>query len=331
MRPEIVVNGRFLSRRVTGVERYGREILSIIGSNCRVEKTWANGVTGHLWEQFILPTKLKSQSLLWSPANTGPVVVRNQALTLHDLSPLEHPEWFRKSFASWYRLFLPILARRVQVVFVPSQYVKQKVMKRFDIQNVIVTPNGVDISHFCPDAQQSTHKLPEKFILFVGSMQPRKNLEMLLDAWSEIKIECAETWLLIAGHGGSVYSKAEIPANERVHFLGYVAENDLPGLYAKAAVFVLPSFDEGFGLPALEAMACGTPVIVSDGGALPEVIGNAGLMFQLSNSNSLSSAIRECLENRALSSSLVAKGLERAKEFSWQNSAELIWNALHEI
>ena len=152
-----------------------------------------------------------------------------------------------------------------------------------------------------------------------------------MDAWSEIKLEYAGAWLLIAGDMGNVYNKAEIPANERVHFLGYVAEENLPGLYAKATVFVLPSFDEGFGLPALEAMACGTPVIVSDGGALPEVIGNAGLMFQLSNSNGLSNAIRECLENRALYSSLVAKGLERVREFSWQSSADLIWNALNEI
>jgi glycosyltransferase involved in cell wall biosynthesis len=204
-------------------------------------------------------------------------------------------------------------------------------MKRFGIQNLIVTPNGVDASHFCPDAQQNTHQLPERFILFVGSLQPRKNLKVLLDAWSEIKNEYAETWLVIAGEMGNVYNKTELSTNERVHFLGYVAEENLPGLYAKAMVFVLPSFDEGFGLPALEAMACGTPVIVSDGGALPEVIGNAGLMFQLSNAAGLSNAIRECLENRALSSSLVARGLERVKEFSWQNSAELIWNALNEI
>jgi glycosyltransferase involved in cell wall biosynthesis len=99
---------------------------------------------GHAWEQFLIPTKMSSQSILWSPANTGPFVVRNQALTIHDLSPLEHPEWFKASFSAWYRLFLPLLARRVQKVFTPSEYVKKKVMRRFGIENVIVTPNGVD-------------------------------------------------------------------------------------------------------------------------------------------------------------------------------------------
>jgi hypothetical protein len=115
---DIVINGRFLSRRITGVERYGREILRYVGGRCRVEKTQANGMIGHAWEQFILPRKLKPDSILWSPANTGPLIVRNQAVTIQDLSVLEHPEWFQPSFAAWYHLFLPILAKRVKVVFV---------------------------------------------------------------------------------------------------------------------------------------------------------------------------------------------------------------------
>src|SRR6266498_111984 len=117
---QVVVNGRFLNRRITGVERYGREILRCVGSSYRVELTGRQGWSGHMWEQFILPTKLSQHSILWSPANTGPLIVRNQVLTIHDLSPLEHPEWFRASFAAWYRLFLPILARRVRMVFTPS-------------------------------------------------------------------------------------------------------------------------------------------------------------------------------------------------------------------
>src|SRR5215208_7066545 len=146
MSPELVVNGRFLARRVTGVERYGREILHYIGSNSRVESTRRQGWMGHAWEQFILPARLGPHSILWSPANTGPLLVQNQALTIHDLSPLEHPEWFRPSFAGWYRLLLPILVRRVRRVLTPSEYVKRKVIKRFGIQNVTVTPNAVDLS-----------------------------------------------------------------------------------------------------------------------------------------------------------------------------------------
>jgi glycosyltransferase involved in cell wall biosynthesis len=284
----VVVNGRFLARHVTGVERYGREVLRYLGSNpalssiegSRVESIRRQGWIGHMWEQFILPTKLDSHSVLWSPTNTGPLMVRNQALTIHDLSPLEHPEWFRSSFAIWYRLFLPILARRVRKVFTPSEYVKQKVIKRFGIKDVTVTPDGVDPSIFHPYAKQTTFELPEDYVLFVGNLELRKNLGLLLHAWNKIKHDFKETWLVIVGISGNVFKTVNFSHQiERVCFPGYVEDETLAGLYAGATVLVLPSQDEGFGLPALEAMASGTPVIVSDGGALPETVGDAGLIF----------------------------------------------------
>ncbi|MGE5641517.1 MAG: glycosyltransferase family 4 protein [Byssovorax cruenta] len=329
--PEVVVNGRFLSRRITGVERYGREILSFIGRDCRVESTRANGVVGHMWEQSTLPLKLAAESILWSPANTGPLIVSNQALTIHDLSPLEHPEWFRKSFATWYRLYLPILARRVKVIFTPSHYVKHKVIERFGVDHVVVAPDGVNTEFFHPGARQRLHPLPERYILFVGSLQPRKNLQTLLRAWDEIKNDYENLWLIIAGGQTNIYQTTELNHGERVKLLGYVPEEALPGLYAQATLLVMPSFDEGFGLPVLEAMACATPVIASDGGALPEIIGDAGLLWCASEAHSLSEKIRECLENQDLYCTLVAKGLEHVKEFSWRVSAEIIWKTLHEL
>jgi glycosyltransferase involved in cell wall biosynthesis len=328
--PEIVVNGRFLSRSITGVERYGREILSFIESKCRVEETRVNGLAGHMWEQFILPTRLPSVSFLWSPANTGPWMVRDQALTIHDLSPLEHPEYFTKSFSLWYRLFLPPLAKKVRVVFTPSSYIQRKVIERFGIDNVIVTPNGVDTQRFRPDAQQAPGELPRQFLLFIGSLQPRKNLQVLLDAWKQVRDEYQDLWLVIAGDRGPVFGRIKITSSERVIYLGYVAEHELPGLYARARWLVLPSLEEGFGLPALESMACGTPVIVSDGGALPEIVGNAAVLFKLSEPGSLLHALRSCLDNDDLRSSLITSGFERITHFSWQYSAELIWKTLNE-
>jgi glycosyltransferase involved in cell wall biosynthesis len=258
-------------------------------------------------------------------------MVRNQAVTLHDLSPLEHPEWFRKGFALWYRLLLPILVKRVAVIFTPSAYVQQKIRDRFSVRSVLVTPNGIDTSHFHPGAQQATYVCPEKFILFVGSLQPRKNLQALLRVWHQLKDEYPHLWLVVAGEAGVIFSKIKYHPDERVLFLGHVAEDDLPGLYANALLLVLPSFDEGFGLPALEAMACGTPVIVSDAGALPETVGNASLILNISESEGLIKAIKECLENSALRSTLIENGYQRIKNFSWQRSAELIWKTLNEI
>ena len=331
---QVVINGRFLARRVTGVERYGREILRHGGNHSRVESTRMQGWRGHAWEQFILPARLDQDSVLWSPANTGPLLVRHQALTIHDLSPLEHPEWFNISFAAWYRLFLPILAKRVQKIFTPSEYVKQKVIRRFGIRDVTVTPNGVDHSRFHPCAKQTDFDLPQSYVLFVGTLEPRKNLGRLLQAWNEIKDDFKEMWLIVVGVSGSVFQAIRVRVSdemERVRFLGYVNDETLAGLYAKASLFVLPSQDEGFGLPALEAMASGTPVIVSDGGALPEVVGDAGLIFCLSDQNALKNALRVCLSSAELCAELSGKGLERAKKFSWRATAEIVWKNLHDI
>jgi glycosyltransferase involved in cell wall biosynthesis len=329
---QVVVNGRFLTRRITGVERYGHEILRCMGNGPRVESTRRQGWTGHAWEQFILPTKLNQPSVLWSPANTGPLMVRKQALTIHDLSPLEHPEWFREGFATWYRLFLPILIRRVHKVFTPSEYVKQKVVRRFGIGNVMVTPNGVNRSLFHPYARQAKFDLPKCYVLFVGTLEPRKNLNLLLQAWNEISDDFKEIWLIITGVRGSVFKPLNVSqAGERVRFLGYVEDEVLAGLYANATMFVLPSQDEGFGLPALEAMASGTPVMVSDAGALPEVVGEAGIVFCLSNPRGLDNALKECLSNPGLRSTLSEKGSARAQQFSWQTTADLVWKNLNEL
>jgi glycosyltransferase involved in cell wall biosynthesis len=328
----VVVNGRLLARRVTGVERYGREILRYIGDQCQIESTRRQGWRGHAWEQLRLPVKLSQNSVLWSPANTGPLWIRNQVLTIHDLSPLEHPEWFRAGFATWYRLFLPILARRVNQVLTPSEYVKQKVMRRFRISRVLVTPNGVDHSIFHPGAKQNQLDLPACYILFVGTLEPRKNLKLLLRAWNEIKDEFRDVWLMIVGVSGSVFRTTHLPHDmERVRFAGYVDDETLAGLYASAALLVFPSMEEGFGLPALEAMASGTPVIVSDGGALPEVIGQAGLIFRAPDQNELICVMKEGLRNPGLRSELRDKGLERARMFSWRKTAELVWKSLHEL
>jgi glycosyltransferase involved in cell wall biosynthesis len=196
----------------------------------------------------------------------------------------------------------------------------------------MVTPNGVDLSIFHPDAKQSQYTLPSSYILFVGTLEPRKNLKALMQAWDQIRKDFKDTWLVIAGTAGRVHRPAQVtPGLERVLFLGYVEESALPGLYARATLFVLPSLEEGFGIPVVEAMACGVPVVVSNGGALPETVGGAGYVFDLSDSTALATSIRRCLQDDDLRLSLKEKGLARAERFSWQKTADLIWNKLNEI
>ena len=329
----VVVNGRFLGRRITGVERYGREILCRLGGSHKVVRPggWSNGMRGHLWEQIALPGQVGFDHILWSPANTGPLRVENQVLTLHDLSPLEHPKWYQPTFALWYRMFLPHLVVRVRRVVVSSEFVKAKMMRRFGVTNghIMVISGGVDTGNFHPDAEQRLD-LPERYVLFVGSLQPRKNLPRLLDAWRQMKEAAPDTWLVIAGAGGKMFRPMKLTVGERVIFLGAVSESDLPGLYSHAALFVLPSLDEGFGLPVLEAMTSGTPVAASRAGALPEVVGEAGLFFDPLDIPEMVDALRRGLMDMPLRNSLREKGLIRVRCFSWQDSAEKMWRVFKE-
>ncbi len=331
--PEVVINGRFLGRRVTGVERYGREVLHVLGDRCRVERPAGrpNGPIGHAWEQFVLPSRIDPRAVLWSPANTGPMLVRRQVLTIHDLSALEHPEWFRPSFAAWYRMFLPLLSHRVARIIVPSDFVRQKIVSRFSLpfEKVVTIPAGVDTSKFRASDVSSDMG---RYVLFVGTLEPRKNLAGLLAAWNRIKARHGDVCLVIAGGAGGAFRRASVPASDtQVRWMDYVPEEVLPGLYAGAELFVLPSLDEGFGLTALEAMACGTPVVVSDAGALPEVVGNAGRVFSLSDPQGLSNALDECLCSPTARASMSEKGLRRAAQFSWHTTAQNVWSVLNEM
>jgi glycosyltransferase involved in cell wall biosynthesis len=330
---KVVVNGRFLSRRVTGVERYGREILRCLPGRMQVVRPERKnqGVSGHAWEQFFLPGHVKPGEILWSPANTGPLVVANQVLTLHDLSALEHPEWFTPAFAMWYRLFMPMLVRRVRRLVVPSEYVRKKILSRFSLppDRVNIAPGGVDLNCFHPN-HPVPDRVPARYIFFVGSLQPRKNLGVLLQAWGQIVHRFPDIWLVVAGAQSRNFNQVSLSTDvERVGFLGYVPDADLAGLYAGALVFLLPSLDEGFGLPVLEAMACGTPVIAARAGALPEVVGDAGLLFDPVHPAELADILERLLSDINIRRRLAEKGLAHVKNFSWQSSAEKMWEILH--
>jgi len=327
------LNGRFLLRSVTGVERYATEIMIQLGARLRrvQPQSTANGLAGALWEQVSLPKHIHPGEVLWSPANTGPLAVTDQVLTLHDLSPLEHPDWFRPAFALWYRLLIPRLVQRVKHVVVPSEYVRSSVLQRFGFspERVTVVPGGVDLQKFRPAARNGAGTLPGEYVLYLGTLQPRKDLNSLLQAWQLIEAEFPQVNLVIAGSQGKAFArKAQIQGGERLFLPGYIPEERLAGLVASAVVLILPSLDEGFGLPTLEAMACGTPVIATQAGALPELVNGVGLLFKPGDFQALAQTLRRCLSEPDLRQTLVEAGLQQAKRFSWHDSAERMWSVI---
>ena len=333
----VVVNGRFLGRPITGVERYAGEITRRLEGRIRVYRPpdKATGARGHLWEQIRLPW-LVGGALLWSPANTGPMVVSRQVVTVHDLAPLDHPEWFEPRIAAWYRWLLPQLVKRVVRVITVSQFSKTRLMERLGVpaDRVVAIPNGVS-SRFHPRSPAEVirvtarYHLRAPYLLMVGSLEPRKNFDVVARAWAEAGPTFDGLTLAVVGDTRPTL-QAAVPDRRLgwVRRLDDVHDTDLPALYAGAIGLVIPSFYEGFGLPLLEAMACGTPVVAARAGALPEVAGDAAILVDPSDPASVADGILRLVVDETTRQTCRTRGLNRAAAFDWDRSASMTWQVL---
>jgi len=328
---------------MSGVQRYTLELLKRWSAKqyaTLAPKGSVSGVSGHLWEQFVLPRKLQG-GMLFSPSNTGPLEVKNQVLTIHDVVPLDHPEWLNPSFAAWYCYLIPRLARRVEHVIAVSAYSKKRIVYHTGIpsEKVTVISNGIDSSFFPRNDEEvdSVRRVlgisSRSYILSLGSLEPRKNLHGLLQAWEATLDRIPDdVWLVIVGGKGRKQVFQDVKMSTlppRVYTTGHVADEHLPALYSGALAFAYLSFYEGFGLPPLEAMAAGTPVLTSNRTALPEVVGDAGLMVDPLRKDDIAEALLRLLENSDMRADFAAKGIKRAKLFNWDKTAELTWQVLH--
>ena len=337
----IVVNLRSLTADLSGVQRYVGELCARFGE--RLESIAParplQGIKGHLWEQCWLPAQLRSR-LLWSPANTGPLLLHHQVITIHDLAPLDHPEWFSPKFSAWYRYMVPRLVRRARRVIAVSEFTKNRLVAAagVDRSRIEVIPHGVDRRFRPCSAEQigAVHLrlgIPSpRYVLSVGTLEPRKNLRRQLDAWSRcVERLPADTWLVIAGRAGRSHIFVGADAGrvpDRVHFTGFVPDADLPALYSGAIALLYPSIYEGFGLPVLEAMASGTVPIVSNSTALPEVVGDAALTLDPCDSGAIANAIELLVSNPGTRTELCERALRRARHFNWETTAEKTWDLL---
>lgn len=337
----VAVNARFRVHRKTGMQKYAQEVSSRLEGRVREIRPdrALKGASGHLWEQCYLPT-LASGSLLWSPNNTGPIVTRRQVCTIHDVIPIDHPEWFSVGFASWYRWLMPLLARSAQHLIAVSEFTRSRLVDMFGLkpEKVSVVLNGIG-PEFTPRADEEVARMknrlglpPGPYVLYVGSLEPRKNLARLLRAWEQVQAQCLDLQLVITGlnKGASqVFSSVHIDKiPPRVTFTGYVEDTELPALYSGAIVFVYPSLYEGFGLPLGEAMACGTPVITSDRTSMPEVVGSAAVLVDPEDSESIAASIGRVANSESLRAVMRARGLAQAERFKWDVAATQTWEIL---
>jgi glycosyltransferase involved in cell wall biosynthesis len=271
---------------------------------------------------------------------SGRVVV-----VLHDVIAEQFPEHVFPTRLAAMLWWLKLLAARRQadLVMTVSEASRKGISDRFGIprDRIVVVPEAAD-AMFRPLPPDDTTRevlqrfavLDRRFILYVGGISPHKNIGTLLDAFAQLRRDpaCSDCRLLLVGDfTGDVFYSAydelrrrseSLGLGDAVRFTGYVADDDLVRLYAAAEVFVLPSLLEGFGLPAIEAMACGAPVVASCRGALPEVIGPAGLLFDPDRAGDLHDVLRRVLTDAALRERLRRLGPQRAAEFSWDRAAQ---------
>jgi glycosyltransferase involved in cell wall biosynthesis len=282
---------------------------------------------GHVWEQIALPLRAASCRLMYCPANLAPALSRKNVVVIHDLAALRHPEAYSDLYVAYQRRMLPVLARQARLVITVSEFSRRELIEllRLPPKRIRVVPPGVD-ERFRPDADsgraRARYSLARPYVLAVGTASARKNLpalEPIARALGERGIE-----LVLAGSNRS-YLRG---AGTSLRRLGYVEEDLLPGLYAGARAVVMPSLHEGFGLPCLEAMASGVPVVASSSGALPETVGGAGL---IADGPDLPAAVLTAACDQGVAQALSAAGSRRASEFSWTRTARLTDDAIGEL
>jgi glycosyltransferase involved in cell wall biosynthesis len=251
-------------------------------------------------------------------------------VTIYDLSFVYYPG----AFPAWQRLYLKLqtahACRRAQQLITISESGRRDVQQQFDVspERITVVQPGVDpaFKPLPPDEVarfRQQQALPERFVLHVGTLQPRKNLPLLLDAFARLLAPDVE--LVMAGGKGwlfaEIFAKVEaLGLQDRVRFVGYVPDEALPWWYNAAALLVFPSLYEGFGLPVVEAMACGTPVIAANTSSIPEAAGDAALPFEPDDVAGLTERMDLVLNNTAVSDQLRQKGPIQAKQFSWERA-----------
>ncbi len=290
-----------------------------------------------IWTDIILPLKLQKCGLdiLHDPYEFAPyffnVLDSKKILTLHDITPKLLPETHMKITQVRCKYELPRILNNADRIITVSNSSKRDILFYYKIkpEKVSVVYNGVGDS-FKP--QEDCANIKEKynikfpFFLFVGTLEPRKNIPTLIKAYKKLRKHRFIHKLVIVGRKGWNYANIpqiikDLSLENDVLLLDNVPEDDLPSFYSLADLFIYPSLYEGFGLPPLEAMACGTPVITSNTSSLPEVVGDAGIMVDPDDVDGLARAMHEVLTNDGLREEMIKKGLERAKLFSWENTA----------
>lgn len=358
---QIFINARFLTQSITGVQRYAVEFVKsldkLIDSGVIDGKQYSfvmlapreikyelnlqhiplilsGRLKGHLWEQLELPFYTKDR-LLVNLCNAGPLIKSRQTVTIHDAAVFGFPQAYSLAFRAWYKVLLTGLGKVSKKIFTDSVFSKKELIKYCHISEhkIQVVPLGKEhIFTAEPDrAVYCRYNLTNgRYVIAVSSMSPNKNFHSIVQA-IELLGDSGYDIVIAGGVNPKVFSRSPAPFPESVKHVGYVSDGELRALYEHAACFVYPSFYEGFGLPPLEAMACGCPVIVSKTASLPEVCGDAVLYCDPDNPEDIADKIKQLMNDETLRETLRQKGLARASLFTWEKCTRDTFAEIKEI
>ncbi len=353
----VSINGRFLGRKPTGVDRFAHELLAVVdrlfaqgdaavaGLSMQLlvppgaehARRFAHlplrpvgGLKGQAWEQWDLPRAVPRGGLLLSLCNTAPAMGAMQVVAIHDAATVAVPQAFSRGFRAWYRVLMPLLGRRSRAVLTVSEFSRTELQRAFGVPSgklSVVCEGGEHILRTPADrdalGRMGLGAGGRPYVLAVSSMAAHKNFALVLQALSRLP-DAPFDVAIAGGSNPKVFGHAGHLRSERVKWLGYVSDAELRALYEGALAFVFPSLYEGFGIPPLEAMHCGCPVLAARAASIPEVCGDAALYFDPHSADDLAAALTRIAGDAALRDTLRAAGLAQARRFSWETGARQV-------
>jgi glycosyltransferase involved in cell wall biosynthesis len=348
----IYINGRFLTQKMTGQQRYSRELVMALDRRLQrhghcgdtprfvllapagcdeapdlsvIELRRVGRLRGHAWDQVDLAAQAAGGVLL-SLCGTGPLAHLRHIVTIHDAAPFANPQNFTPAFRRAYGVLVPMLAKAARRIVTVSEFSKREIARhcRIDAGKIDIVGNGADHIVRAPadrSVLEASGLAGRRYVLAVGSLSVNKNFGLVVEAFRRLRRD--DLVLAVAGgQNAGVFAHYQLGDAANVVRLGYVSDAALRALYEDALCFVLPSLYEGFGIPPVEAMLCGCPVIVSTAPALVEVCGDAALVCAPHDADALAQLLGRLADDRDLCEKIRRLGLARGRRFTWDASAE---------
>jgi len=353
MNKDIYIAARFLTQPITGVQRYGIELSKAIKKlNTKYNITFVapqniiyndiakfldvrkiGSLKGQLWDQISLLKFLKSNRnpLIVNFSNTLPIFYENKIVTIHDIIYLKYPVSYK--YKKYYEIVFPLMLKHSKHIITVSEFSKKEISSHFGINEdkISIVYNGVD-EKFKPKKIENQ----ERYILGVSSIAYHKNFINLIKAFLQLKDKSIKLYI-VGGLNEKIFGEESgkvlnyIKNNDNIRFLGRVDDNKLIELYSNAVCFVYPSLYEGFGIPPLEAQACGCPVVLSDIPVFREIYGDSAVFFNPLDPGDIANKIEEVITDKNLITSLIQKGFENAKKYTWENSAKSFFKIVDRV